>query len=293
MDFFFALAQYDYLNRALITAIIVGVLCGAVGSFTILRGLALMGDAVSHAVLPGIATSFMLGISIFPGALAAGLVTTAGIGYIHQNSRLKNDAALGIVFTTMFALGVVLVSLTPSSTDLNKILFGNLLAVRPADMWSTVGIGSVVLVTILVLYKELKVSSFDPTMAAAYGLSTKAMYYLLMVMLTLVTVASLQTVGVILVVAMLVIPASTAYLLTERLSRMVLLSALLGAGSAVAGLYMSYRHNLPSGAVIVLASACLFALAFLLAPGQGLLHRVWNSRKSRPLNQPLSPQPRL
>src|SRR5699024_3780924 len=228
------------LSRALITSVLVGALCGIVGSFTILRGLDLMGDAVSRAVLPGIATSFLLGIGIFPGALAAGLLTSVGIGYVHQNSRLKNDAALGIVFTTMFALGVVLVSLAPSSTDLNKILFGNLLAERPADMWSTAGIGAVVLVTILALYKELKVSSFDPTMAAAYGLSTKAMYYLLMTMLTLVTVASLQTVGVILVVAMLIIPASTAYLLTERLSRMVFISAAVGVLCAVAGLYLSY-----------------------------------------------------
>lgn len=286
MEFFSALIEYEYLSRALITSVLVGALCGIVGSFTILRGLALMGDAVSHAVLPGIATSFLLGIGIFPGALAAGLLTTVGIGYVHQNSRLKNDAALGIVFTTMFALGVVLVSLAPSSTDLNKILFGNVLAVRPTDMWSTLAIGTVVLLTILALYKELKVSSFDPTMAAAYGLSTKAMYYLLMTMLTLVTVASLQTVGVILVVAMLIIPASAAYLLTERLSRMIFLSAAIGVFSAVAGLYFSYRHNLPSGAVIVLAAACVFALSFVLAPRHGLVRRLWTPRGPRTPSTP-------
>ena len=210
-----------------------------------------------------------------------------GIGYVHQNSRLKNDAALGIVFTTMFALGVVLVSLAPSSTDLNKILFGNVLAVRPTDMWSTLAIGTVVLLTILALYKELKVSSFDPTMAAAYGLSTKAMYYLLMTMLTLVTVASLQTVGVILVVAMLIIPASAAYLLTERLSRMIFLSAAIGVFSAVAGLYFSYRHNLPP-----VRSSCWPppASSALLRPGprHGLIRRLWTPRGPRTTPTPSS-----
>lgn len=281
MDFLIALVTYDYLSRALITAVIVGVLCGVVGSFTILRGLALMGDAVSHAVLPGIAVSFAAGVSIFPGALVAGLLTTLGIGYVNQNSRIRSDAALGIVFTTMFALGVVLVSLVPSSTDLTKIMFGNLLAVRPSDMWITVAIGAAVLLTIVAFYKELQVSSFDPTLAAAYGLSTRALYYLLMTMLTLVTVASLQTVGIILVVAMLVIPASTASLLTERLSRMLFISAAVGAVSAVAGLYLSFEYNLPSGAVIVLASAVLFLLAFLFAPGHGRLWGAWTARRNR------------
>src|SRR5690625_2950269 len=149
VEFLEALTQFGFLQRALITAVIVGILCGVVGAFTVLRGLALMGDAISHAVLPGVAVSFLLGISFFPGALVAGLVTAGAIGYVNQKSRIKSDAAIGIVFTTMFALGVVLISLAPSSTDLTKILFGNLLAVRPSDMWITIGVDAAVLTVVL------------------------------------------------------------------------------------------------------------------------------------------------
>ncbi|XBH20983.1 metal ABC transporter permease [Jonesiaceae bacterium BS-20] len=281
MEFLQALTEYEYLRKALITALLVGVQCGVVGSFTVLRGLALMGDAVSHAVLPGIAASFLLGIGFFPGALAAGLLTAFGIGYINQRSKLKNDAVIGIVFTTMFALGVVMISLSPSSTDLTKILFGNVLAVRPADMWMTVIVGALVILTVVALYKEFQVSSFDPTMAATYGLSTKTLHHLLMTLLTLVAVASLQTVGVILVVAMLIIPASTAFLLTERLPVMIGLSACFGMVAAAGGLYLSFTYNLPSGAAIVLVGSALFICAFLGAPKQGIISRAIVARRTR------------
>lgn len=279
MEFIEAVAEYGFLQKALITAVIVGVLCGVVGAFTVLRGLALMGDAISHAVLPGVAVSFIFQISFFPGALIAGLLTAGAIGYVSQKSRIKSDAAIGIVFTTMFALGVVLISLAPSSTDLTKILFGNLLAVRASDMWITIGVG-VVLAVVLVFFKELQASSFDPTWAAAAGLSTAGLHFLLMALLTLVTVASLQTVGIILVVAMLVIPASTAYLLTEKLATMIFVSAGLGVLSSVVGMAFSYTFNLPSGATIVLVSAAVFALTFLLAPRHGLLWRS-STRKAK------------
>lgn len=281
MDFFTALAEYGYLQKALVTAIVVGVLCGAVGSFTILRGLALMGDAISHAVLPGVALSYAFGISVFPGALVAGLLTALGIGFIGQNSKIKNDAATGIVFTAMFSIGIVMVSLSPRSTDLTKILFGNVLAVRSADMWTTLIVAVVVLVTIALFYKELQVSSFDPTMAAAYGLSTKTIHYLLMTLLTLVAVASLQTVGIILVVAMLIVPAASAYLVTRRLPQMIAVAAIIGAVSSAVGMFLSYQHNLPSGATIVLAGAAIFALTFLLAPRAGLVPRFWRSQRAR------------
>lgn len=290
MEFLNALIEYDYLRKALFTAVTVGILSGVVGSFTILRGLALMGDAISHAVLPGIAASFMLGISFFPGALVAGLLTAFGIGYVNQNSRLKNDAVIGIVFTAMFALGVVMISMMPSSTDLTKILFGNILAVRTSDMWITLIVGAVVLLIVAALYKELQVSSFDPTMAAAYGLSTKWLHYLLMTLLTLVTVASLQTVGIILVVAMLIVPASTAYLLTERLPRMILLAAIIGVIASAGGLFFSFTYNLPSGAAIVLVGAFLFVLAFLFAPRHGVIRRLISSRQARNTATKHSPQ---
>lgn len=273
MEFIDALLTFTFLQRALVTAIIVGALCGVIGAFTVLRGLALMGDAISHAVLPGVAISYMLGISFFPGALVAGLATAGAIGFVSHRSRIKSDAAIGIVFTTMFALGVVLISRSPSSTDLTKILFGNLLAVRPADMWITIGIGAGVLAMVALFFKELQATSFDPVWSRAAGLPTTAMHYLLMALLTLVTVASLQTVGIILVVAMLIIPASTAYLLTKKLVSMVLLSALIGVLAALIGMAFSYVFNIPSGATIVLVSAVFFAAAFLFAPREGLARR--------------------
>lgn len=278
LDFIQALTEYDFLQKALVTSIMVGIICGVIGCFIILRGMSLMGDAISHAVLPGVAISYLLGINFFIGAVATGLLTALGIGFVSQNSRIKNDTAIGILFTSAFALGIILISFLRSSSDLYHILFGNVLAVRPSDMWMTLAIGLIVLGAIFLFYKELLVTSFDPTMAAAYGLSTRLIHYLLMTMLTLVTVASLQTVGIILVVAMLITPAATAYLLTNRLSRMIFLSAGLGTISSVVGLYFSFTYNLSSGASIVLVATALFALVFIFSPRHGLL-RKWKSPK--------------
>lgn len=180
------------------------------------------------------------------------------------------------MFTAAFASGIILITMMKSSTDLYHILFGNVLAVRPDEMWTTLFIGIIVLVSIYLFYKELLVSSFDPTMAKAYGLPVRVIHYFLMVLLTLVTVASLQTVGIILVVAMLITPASTAYLLTNRLWVMLYLSAGIGILSSIIGLYFSYTYNLASGATIVLAATFLFILAFVFSPKQGLL---WRSMK--------------
>ncbi|WP_413230425.1 iron chelate uptake ABC transporter family permease subunit [Exiguobacterium sp. K1] len=278
IDFIHALTEYDFLQKALVTSVMVGIICGVIGCFIILRGMSLMGDAISHAVLPGVAISYLLGINFFIGAVATGLLTALGIGFVSQNSRIKNDTAIGILFTSAFALGIILISFLRSSSDLYHILFGNVLAVRPSDMWMTLAIGLLVLTAIFLFYKELLVTSFDPTMAAAYGLSTRLIHYLLMTMLTLVTVASLQTVGIILVVAMLITPAATAYLLTNRLSRMIFLSAGLGTISSVIGLYFSFTYNLSSGASIVLVATALFALVFIFSPRHGLL-RKWKSAK--------------
>lgn len=284
MNFIDALIQYEFLQKALLTSMMVGIICGVIGCFIILRGMALMGDAISHAVLPGVALSYMLGINFFIGAVFTGVLTAIGIGYISQNSRIKNDVSIGIMFTAAFASGIILITFMKSSTDLYHILFGNVLAVRPTEMWSTLAIGIFVLISIFVFYKELLVSSFDPTMAAAYGLPTKAIHYFLMTLLTLVTVASLQTVGIVLVVAMLITPASTAYLLTDRLWVMIYLSAGIGVLSAILGLYFSYTYNLASGATIVLAATVLFILAFLFSPKQGLVWRTIKSARKRELH---------
>lgn len=281
MRFIEALFQYEFLQKALLTSVVVGIICGVIGCFIILRGMALMGDAISHAVLPGVALSYMFGINFFIGAVTTGVITAVLIGYVTQNSRVKNDSSIGIVFSAAFALGVILISTAKSSTDLNTILFGNVLAVRSSDMWITLAIGMIVLVTVFLFYKELLVSTFDATMAAAYGLPNKLIHYALMVLLTMVTVASLQTVGIILVVAMLITPASTAYLLTNRLWIMLGLSAMFGVLSAIIGLYFSYIYNLSSGAVIVLVATLFFALAFLFSPKQGVLWRKLRSKKKQ------------
>lgn len=280
-EFFQALLQYEFLQKALFTSVVVGVICGIVGCFIILRGMALMGDAISHAVLPGVAISYMLGINFFFGAVITGVLTAIGIGYVSQNSRIKHDMAIGIMFTSMFAVGIVIITMMKSSADLYHILFGNVLAVRMSDMWITLGIGVLVIGLVVLFYKELLVSTFDPTMAQSYGLPNKWIHYALMAVLTMVTVASLQTVGIVLVVAMLITPAATAYLLTNRLSVMIYLSALIGVISSVFGLYFSFTYNLASGATIVLVSAFLFALAFFFSPSQGLVWKAHKSRKNR------------
>lgn len=281
MEFIHDLIAYEFLQRAFVTSIVVGVICGVIGCFIVLRGMALMGDAISHAVLPGVAISYMLGINYFYGAIVSGILTALGIGVINQNSRVKNDSSIGLVFSAAFALGIILITIAKSATDLTQILFGNVLSVRASDMWLTVAVGAIVLLAVLLFYKELLVSSFDETMAAAYGLKTRLIHYSIMVLLTLVTVASLQTVGVILVVSMLITPASTAYLLTNRLSTMIGLAMFFGALSSMIGLYVSFLYNLPSGPVIALATTSIFLLAFLFSPRQGVLGRKLKINKRR------------
>lgn len=281
MDFFQDLMTYEFLQRAFVTSIMVGIICGVIGSFIVLRGMALMGDAISHAVLPGVAISYILGINFFYGAVATGVLTALGIGVISQNSRIKNDSSIGIVFSAMFALGIILITAAQSATDLTQILFGNVLSVRTSDMMITLVVGTVVLLAVFLFYKELLISSFDETMAAAYGLKTRMIHYGIMVLLTLVTVASLQTVGVILVVAMLITPAATAYLLTNRLSTMIFLASTFGVASAVIGLYISFLYNLPSGPVIVLVATAIFILAFLFSPKQGVIWRMIQTNKQK------------
>lgn len=279
MEFIQDVFNYEFLQRAMVTSIVVGIICGIIGSFIILRGMALMGDAISHAVLPGVAISYLLGINYFYGAVATGVLTALGIGAISQNSRIKNDSSIGIVFSAAFALGIILITRAQSATDLTKILFGNILSVRPSDMWLTIVIGILVILVVVLFYKELLLSSFDETMAAAYGLNTRFIHYGIMVLLTLVTVASLQTVGVILVVSMLITPASTAYLLTNRLSILILLASVFGALSSIIGLYVSFVHNMPSGPVIAVAATAIFLLAFLFSPKHGVVWRLFNINK--------------
>ena len=266
-SFIDGLMNYQFLQYALVTSMLVGLASGVIGSFIILRGMSLMGDAISHAVLPGVAISYMFGFSYIFGATAFGMLTAAVIGFVTQRSRLKNDTAIGIVFSSFFALGIILISYAQSATDLYHILFGNVLAVRESDLLLTALVSGIV----FFFYKELKITSFDPTMAKAYGLNTSLIHYLLMFFLTLVAVVSLQTVGTILVIAMLITPAATAYLLTNHLLKMIITAAGIGMLSAVVGVFFSYSYNWPSGATIVLACTAFFILAFLFSPTKGIL----------------------
>ncbi|WP_404802410.1 metal ABC transporter permease [Bacillus shivajii] len=262
----------------MMAAIFVGIICGVIGCFIIMRGMALMGDAISHAVLPGVVIAYMLGASFFIGAVITGVLTALAIGYISQNSRIKEDSAIGIMFTAMFALGVVMITaLQGTNVDLWHILFGNVLAVSTTDLWMTAGIGVFVIGAIIIFYRPLLLSTFDETMAKATGLPVKFIHYMLMLLLSLVTVASLQTVGIILVVAMLITPGATAYLLTERFSVMLFLSAVFGVTSAISGLFFSVIYDVSSGASIVLVASFLFLIAFLFSPKQGLIPRMFRS----------------
>jgi len=271
LNFINGLINYGFLRNALITACIIGIISGVIGCFIILRGLSLMGDAISHAVLPGVAVSYMLGTSYFVGASLFGLLAAALIGFISDKSKLKNDTAIGIVFSAFFALGIIMISLAKSATDLYHILFGNVLAVRSSDIQVTAAVGFVVILFVILFYKELKISSFDPIMAKASGLNTSLIHYVLMFLLTLVAVSALQTVGTVLVIAMLITPAATAFMLTNRLSVMIFLAAGFGVAAAIIGLFFSYSYNLASGAAIVLTCAAFFIAAFLFSPKKGIL----------------------
>ena len=271
MNIFQDIFAYEFFQKALLTGLVVGIVCGVIGSFIVLRGLALMGDAISHAVLPGVAISFMLGINFFIGAVVVGLLAAIGIGFINQNSNIKNDSAIGIVFSTFFAIGVLLIAKANTAMDLTEILFGNVLTVRDVDRTLTLIVAGFVICVVVLFYKEFLMTTFDPTMAEASGMPVKTIHYGLMVLLTLVTVVSLQTVGVILVVSLLITPAATAYLLTKRMSSMIILSASLGGISAIIGLMFSIKFNLSSGPTIVLVATAFFLLAFIFAPKKGVL----------------------
>ncbi len=260
LEFVEHLFTYQFLNRALITSIIVGIVCGTVGSLIVLRGLSLMGDAMSHAVLPGVALSFLFGIPMFVGALITSMIASIFIGYITSSSKTKPDAAIGISFTAFLASGIIIISLINTTTDLYHILFGNLLAITNSAFLTTIVIGSIVLILIIIFYRPLMISTFDPTFSRMSGLNTTLLHYFVMLLLSLVTVASIQTVGIILVVALLITPASTAFLISKKLYSMMIIASLISVISSIVGLYYSYIYNIPSGATIVLCTFVIYII---------------------------------
>jgi manganese/iron transport system permease protein len=264
--------QYEFMQRALIEVILMGAVTGVIGTYIVLRGLSFIGDALSHAIFPGVVLAFLLDRSIFVGALVFGVFTSAAIAVVATNRRVKEDSAIGVLFAGTFALGVVLISSSTNFTrDLTSFLFGNVLSVSTQDIWLSAIVGTIVLVLIVLLYKELLLTSFDRVAAQAMGLPVFWLDLLLLVLISLTIVVSLRAVGNILVVAMLVTPAASARLLTDRLPVMMLLSGAIGAASGVIGLYVSYHQDVAAGGTIVLVATAIFGLAWLLAPDHGVV----------------------
>jgi ABC-type Mn2+/Zn2+ transport system permease subunit len=258
--------EYGFMQRALLGGVLVAAVCALVGTYVVLRGLAFVGDALAHAAFPGVVIAYLLKGNIYLGATIFALLTALGIGLVSRRGRVSYDTAIGILFAGAFALGVLLMSTVRTYTvDLWSFLFGNVLGISGKDLWLVGLLGAGVLLTIMLCYKELLLLSFDPTVAEAMGYPVQALNYLLLALIALTIVISIQAVGIILVVALLVTPSATAYLLTERLFRMMVLGVLLAALAAVVGLYLSYYLNVASGAAIVLVSTCLF---FLVLVGQ-------------------------
>ena len=270
-EFIRVILTYNFMGRAFIVAVLIGVVAGIIGAFVILRGLSLMGDAIGHAVLPGVALSHLTGIPHVVGAAVFGLLASMLIGFLGEKTELKKDTIMGAVFSSFFAFGIIMVSQIRTMTDLNSILFGNILSVQLADVWNMVFVAIGLVLFVVLLYKELLLTSFDETVAKVYGFKTSLIHYAFLFILTIIIVLSLQIVGAILIVAMIIIPAATAYLLTNRMHIMIFLSALFGVVSSIVGMFLSISFNYPSGASIVVSCAVLFAIALLLAPKKGLI----------------------
>jgi ABC-type Mn2+/Zn2+ transport system permease subunit len=274
LDFIVEPLQYAFMVRALAGAVMVGVVCAVVGTYVVLRGMAFFGDALAHSILPGVAVGYLVGSGarepLFWGALIAAVISALGIGAISRGTKIKEDTAIGIIFAAMFALGIALISTVRNySVDLSHFLFGDVLSVRAADLWLVGIFGGMILLVVFAFYKEFLVLSFDPILATTLRLPARSLEYLLMLLIAVAIVVSLQTVGVALMVAMLITPAASAFLLTRRLPVMMLFAAVFAALAGVVGLYLSYYLNIASGAAIVLAATFIFGCAW-----------VWQARKT-------------
>jgi len=274
-DFFVDPWRLEFMRRGLVAATLVSVVAAVVGSYVILKGMAFISDALPHASFGGIAIAFALGGSLYLGGAIAALATALLIGFVSRRGLVRSDAAIGILFVGSFALGLAVISRQKNYTgDLFSFVFGNVLAVTWNDVYLTAAIGAFVLAFVAIFYKELLFTSYDPAMAAAAGLPVPALQYALLALVALTTVIAVQTIGVILVVALLVTPAATAQLLVRSLPAMMALGALIGAASSVIGLYVAWHADLSASASIVLTATALFVVAFAFAPGRGL---VWQA----------------
>jgi len=275
LNIFLQPLKYDFMVRGLAASVIVGIVCAVVGVYVVLRGMAFFGDALAHAVLPGVALGYLISGGsrevLFWWALGAAVLVALAVGRISKRAEIREDTAIGILFASMFALGIALISTVRSYTvDLSHFLFGDVLGVSSRDLVLTAIFGVVVLLAIFLFYKEFMVLSFDPVLAATLRLPSSLLTNLLLILMAMTVAVAMQTVGVALMVAMLVTPAATASLLTRRLWHGMLVSAAIGAVSAMTGLYLSYYLNIVSGSAIVLTATTIFLLVFLFRPHRGL-----------------------
>lgn len=284
---YLAVLQKAFFQHALLATILIGAICGVVGTFVVLRGFAFIGDALAHATFPGVAVAYLVGTNLLGGALVAGFLTSFLIGFLARHRRVSNDTAIGVLFAGAFALGVMIISrLRSYRRDIASLLFGNVLGVSRTDLLIIAAIGALVLLLVVVFYKELLVNAFDPTYAASLGYRTGALDLLTLGLLTLTIVVGLQAVGNVLVVAMVVTPSAAARLLTDRVPTMMVLGAAIGAGSGAVGLFASYPLDLAPGATIVMVATLCFFLALLFSPRQGYLVTRLRGRDRTP--QPLA-----
>jgi len=262
IEFFIAPFRYGFMQTALVGAALVGVACASIGVYVVLRRMAFIGDALAHTILPGVVIAYLNQWSLQGGALIAGLVTALGIGWLTRNQQIREDTAIGIMFTGLFAFGVLLMSTSGSFRDFTHILFGNILGVTARDLLLIAAITVGVLIGLMLFHKELELTSFDPVHAEVIGLRPERLRYLLLVLLAFTVVSSIQVVGVVMTSALLITPAAAAALLTDRLWRMMAIAVVIAVLSGVIGLYASFYANVSSGAAIVLACTGFFAAAW-------------------------------
>jgi manganese transport system permease protein len=275
--------QYGFMQRALLASVMIGATCALLSCFITLRGWALMGDAVSHSVVPGVAIAFLLGLPFALGAFVFGFLSVFLIGFIRSSSRIKEDASMGIVFTGLFAVGLVIISIVPSQIDLTHILFGSLLGVSVSDIRQIAVITALVIAVLVVLRRDLLAWIFDPIHAASIGMRTNLLRYVLLAILALTVTTALQAVGVVLVVAMVITPGATAYLLTDRFDRMLVIASATSIFSCACGTYLSFFMDAATGPLIVTVQTAIFLLVFVAAPRYGLV------AQRRPAEMPASP----
>jgi manganese/iron transport system permease protein len=272
---------YSFMQRGLVASVIVGALCAMIGCYVVLRSMAFLGDALAHAILPGIAVAYLLGGNLLLGALVAALLVALGISFFSRGGMIKEDTAIGILFAAALSLGVALISsIRTYAVDLSHILFGNVLGVSSANLWLICILAGAVALTILVLFRPFLVVTFDPVLAKTLRLPADLLRSLLLVLLAVTIVVSLQTVGIGLVAAMLVTPSAAAFMLSRRLPAMMAISMIIGAVSSVIGLYLSYYLNIASGASIVLVATTIFLLAYFLSPQRGVVWQAINQKRS-------------